>query len=141
MLRQFAHILFIVPALLGIVGCSPKITIIHQDPTNQRVLIRIDHGEVDTLEFGGKTSEKVSRGMHYVEAIPDGEKNCPWTENGKGWSIWVDKGTVLTLLEPTAPHVDNTSNEMTQSLDLTSPYQGNDEASEKQIRVPDKEDQ
>ena len=106
-------------------GCAPKITVIHQDPTTKRVVVRVDNEEIDTIKFGQKTSETVSRGLHYVEAIPEGQSTCPWADDGKGWSVWVDNGSVLTLF-PIPPAQNQKDRE------LPSPYENNDTTPENQ---------
>ncbi len=93
-------IVLAITAMSFMSGCSPKITILHQDPTHQNVRIRLDQKDKDTLDFGDKTSFYVSRGAHLIEAIPEGKKQCPWADDGKGWTIWVDRGAELTLLPP-----------------------------------------
>jgi len=83
-----------------VMGCSPKITIRHQDPTHQLVRITLDQKDEGTLEYGEKESFSVSRGTHFLEAVPEGATQSPWTNDGKGWTIWVDRGAELTLLAP-----------------------------------------
>jgi len=86
--------------LFAMVGCAPKIRIAHQDPTHKIVLITVDNGKTKTLEYEDDMKVRVSRGVHVVDAKPKGSKTCPWTSDGKGWTIWVDKDSSLVLLPP-----------------------------------------
>jgi hypothetical protein len=86
--------------MFGTAGCGPSIVIIHQDPTYPTVQISIDSGKTKTLELGDDISISVSEGSHLVNAVPMGENRCPWTEDGEGWTIWVEKEAELTLLPP-----------------------------------------
>ncbi len=76
-----------------------RIAIRHQDHTHQRIAVSID-GKTSTLKYGGELKKRVSRGHHQVTAIPEGESRCVWTADGEGWTFWVDKEAVLTLLPP-----------------------------------------
>lgn len=60
----------------------------------------MDNKEIGALDYGDETELKTSRGVHRVEAIPEGQTSCPWTHDGKGWLIWVDERANLTLLPP-----------------------------------------
>jgi hypothetical protein len=93
--------------VLGIAGCGPSIEIIHQDPTHPIVQITVDNNRTKTLDYGDDTSVSVSEGPHLVRAVPKGENQCPWTDDGEGWTIWVEKEAQLTLLPPA--NADNSS--------------------------------
>ena len=94
------NITIVVATTLVLVSCSPEIAIVHRDHTHQRVRVTIDKNKTKHLDFGDDVSVNVSRGEHLVEAIPEGKTECPWTDDGKGWIIWVDKNAILTLLPP-----------------------------------------
>lgn len=93
------------------VSCA-KITVLHQDYSHQRISVIID-GKTKTMAYGDELTERVSKGQHRIEAIPEGKKQCPWTEDGKGWTLWVDRKAVLTLLPPppTPSSIKSASNE------------------------------
>jgi hypothetical protein len=82
------------------VACSPKIAIVHRDPTHESIVVRIDNEKESIVDYGDDVTRRVSRGRHFVTAHPEGGTRCPWTKDGKGWTLWVDTGAVLTLLPP-----------------------------------------
>lgn len=81
-------------------GCASSIAIHHQDPTYKRVSVKIDNRQRGELNYGGTKTVGVSRGAHQVEVVPVGSTASPWTQDGKGWIVWVDKDAILTLLPP-----------------------------------------
>ena len=84
-------------------GCAPSIVVVHKDPTHPTAMVSVDNAPPETLEFNDGLSVRVSRGPHTVKAMPPGGNFCPWTEGGAGWTIWVDREAVLTLLPPASP--------------------------------------
>ena len=89
-----------------VTACSPSVQVNHRDPTHQSVDIFIDNDTSKTLDYGDDESISVSEGAHVITALPVGEKASPWTEDGKGWTIWVEKEAILTLLPPTGAGVN-----------------------------------
>lgn len=84
-------------------SCGPVVVVAHQDNTRDAVYVWVDREYVGQLELGEELAEKVERGRHLIEARPRGEQRSPWTPDGKGWSVFVDRGTILTLLPVIEP--------------------------------------
>ncbi|MCP4677570.1 MAG: hypothetical protein GY854_19060 [Deltaproteobacteria bacterium] len=99
-------ILSLALSVLGL-GCAPKIIIRLQDKKYKNVVVKIDDKKVGVLNYGDSLSKKVSKGNHSIDAMPKGSSQCPWTEDGEGWNVYVDEGATLTLLpvepEPESP--------------------------------------
>ena len=132
MLKKISRFAMYPLLLLCTIGCAPTITVVHQDPTTEKVLVKIDNREVDTLEFGEKYSKNVSRGMHYLQAIPEGQDHCPWAEDGKGWTVWVDEGSVLTLFPLPTTSTQNAPAAARKARELPSPYDETEAVSREQ---------
>jgi hypothetical protein len=63
-------------------------------------MVYVDNAEPKPLELDDRLAVRVSRGPHTVKVVPPGENFCPWTEDSEGWTVWVDREAVLTLLPP-----------------------------------------
>lgn len=88
--------------VFSLAACSASIEVKHRDPTHQSVQIIVDNDKIKNLDYGEDMSVSVSEGTHQITAVPQGEKSSPWTEDGNGWTIWVEKDAILTLLPPSA---------------------------------------
>ncbi|MDJ0763149.1 MAG: hypothetical protein QNJ97_09200 [Myxococcota bacterium] len=83
---------------IAVIGCAPTVTVRHMDYTYDRVEIYLDNEFAGELEPGQSISQNVSRGIHLIEALPEGERTCPWTEDGSGIYVLVDREAELILL-------------------------------------------
>lgn len=97
------HVLALCLAGMCAASCGPVVVVAHQDNTREAVDVWVDREYVGQLELGEELSEKVERGRHLIEARPRGEERTPWTSDGRGWSVFVDRGTILTLLPVIQP--------------------------------------
>lgn len=86
--------------VFSLTACSASIQVKHRDPTHQRVQVNVDNDKIKNLDYGDDMSVSVSEGTHQITAVPMGEKSSPWTADGNGWTIWVEKDAILTLLPP-----------------------------------------
>ncbi len=85
--------------LLGaIVGCAPRLSIVHEDPTYEFVMVQVDGETRGFVEYGGALALRVPRGFHRVAAIPRGETANPWCEDEDEWTFYVDRKAEITLL-------------------------------------------
>ncbi len=90
-------------ACVVLASCRPVVAVVHQDHTREAVDVWVDREYVGQVGLGEELSEKVERGHHLIEARPRGDRTSPWTRDGKGWRVFVDRGTILTLLPVAAP--------------------------------------
>ena len=112
--KPIAAIALLTTMSVLLAGCASHMKISHQDPTHKSLTVIIDGEEVGTLKFGKSKKKKLSKGMHSVKVVPEGQTDCPWTPDGQGWTIWIDQGAALTLFPP--PNTDGT-----EDTDITPP--------------------
>ena len=76
---------------------GPELAVRHQDPDQGPAVVYVDDEAVGRISQGDELEVDVDRGMHTVSVMPAGSNVNPWAEDGHGWRIFVDKGTVITL--------------------------------------------
>lgn len=82
-------------------ACGPTLTVQHQDPTYSQVNVWVGDELVGELEYGEDLSVRLDQGVHTVRAVPFGETENPWVEDGESWRFVLDEEAVITLLPPT----------------------------------------
>jgi hypothetical protein len=80
------------------VGCGGStLEIRHNDPTHPQAVVYVDREAVGVVEHGKDMSVRVDRGVHLVEIMPPGSQINPWAEDSRGWRLFIDESTVITL--------------------------------------------
>ena len=90
---------FVVLSLLSASSaCAPKLIVRHEDPAATFAQIRLDGESRGFVQLGESMTLRPGRGYHRLEAVPRGDATNPWAADGEGWSVYVDRRAVVTLL-------------------------------------------
>lgn len=91
-------------ALLGVaVACGPTLQVRHYDPLHPRVAVVVDREVVGVVDYNEELEVRVERGVHLVQTIPTESNRNPWAEDGRGWRLFIDEETIITLFGNATP--------------------------------------
>lgn len=94
-MKRSTLLLFFISLALS---CAPKLSIVHEDPAYDYVLVRVDGETTGFVEYGQTLSVRVTTGFHEVSTTPRGSEANPWCEGGNSWILYVDRKAEVTLL-------------------------------------------
>ena len=88
---------------LALAGCAPMLRIQHRDRTHPAAAIRVNDAPRVTIRYGESMSLPVSEGTCSIQAAPPEGGRNPWTDDGRGWEIYLEDDADLILLAPPGP--------------------------------------
>jgi hypothetical protein len=85
---------------LILVACAPALTIRHSDPSTKQIKILLDDQEEGVIEWGEDFVISLPDGVHSVNAVTAEDGLNIWSNDGRGWRIYLEEDAELVLLTP-----------------------------------------